>query len=341
MIKKFINERKIHILMQFLSILIITIILRLLALNSSIILFINSIIVLSFIIPFCIDYYKRNRFFKIFNYTVSEIDNKMYISELIKDAGFIEAELFIDELYYINKYMIELVNGYKKSYEDFKEYIEMWCHEIKTPLSTLKLISENNKKSLSLDIVEELEEIEKYIEQVLYYSKCKIVGNDYKVKQISLNTLVNNVVRRNKREILERKINININNLDVVVNSDKKWLEFILNQIVSNAIKYKSPDNSCIKIETVKNNDNIILHIEDNGIGINADELDLVFLKSFTGDNGRRLKSSTGMGLYICKKLADNLGHKIDITSEKSIFTRVSIIFPLNSMTLFRNLTEL
>ena len=143
--------------------------------------------------------------------------------------------------------------------------------------------------------------------------------------------LINSLTKKfnldpNKLTILYKITNIKENK----VLTDSKWLEFILNQIINNSIKYKKDNDSIIKIESLKENDKTILSIYDNGIGINKKDIKNVFKKSFTGENGRNLSKSTGMGLYIAKRLCDKLGHKILIESEKNEYTIVKIIFGNN-----------
>ena len=137
--------------------------------------------------------------------------------------------------------------------------------------------------------------------------------------------------------MLNEKVSIYISNLELEeVYTDSKWATFIINQIIQNSIKYSRRDNKKIEIWSKTKNDKVILYIKDNGIGINQGELTRVFDRGFTGDNGRIIgKKSTGIGLYLCKKLCDKLGLGIELNSEKEIGTEVRIIFPKNSYTNF------
>ncbi|MDZ5034907.1 ATP-binding protein, partial [Clostridium perfringens] len=135
--------------------------------------------------------------------------------------------------------------------------------------------------------------------------------------------------------LIERKIKIEVKDLDVIVYSDSKWIEFIINQIISNSIKYIGNGERIIKFYTNKVGENIILYIEDTGIGMSEKDVIKVFEKGYTGENGRRFGKSTGIGLYLCKKLAIKLGLGINLTSELNVGTKVSIIFPINRMMIF------
>ena len=228
--------------------------------------------------------------------------------------------------------MLENVNSYKQLQEDYKEYIELWIHEIKIPIATSKLIIENNKNEITKSIDEELDEIENYTEQALFYARSNTVNKDYVVTKSNLKEIVNGAILKSKRVLLSNKISIELNDLEKEVFTDSKWATFIINQIIQNSIKYSKKEDKKIQLYAKSNNENIILYIKDNGIGIKKGEITRVFEKGFTGENGRIInKKSTGIGLYLCKKLCDKLGLGIELNSEKDIGTEVRIIFPKSS----------
>src|SRR5690606_31040269 len=202
---------------------------------------------------------------------------------------------------------------------------------IKTPIASTRLIIENNQTGVTRNIQEEVKKIEEYIEQVLYYSRSNNVSKDYLIKEVSIVDLVRGVIKRNSRDFISKGISIDLEKVEGTVFSDAKWLEFILNQLIGNAIKYIRERDGKVIIHTVRNENNIVLTIEDNGIGISEKDIYRVFEKGFTGENGRKFGRSTGIGLYLCKKLADQLGLGLTITSKMGEGTKVSIIFPLGS----------
>ena len=217
--------------------------------------------------------------------------------------------------------------------EDYKEYIEMWIHEIKIPIATSHMIVENNKTQVTKSIDEELEKIENYIEQVLYYARSSTVEKDYYISKCNLKEIVNEVILKNKTALIGEKISINTHDLELKVNTDSKWVVFILNQILQNSIKYrKISEQFKIEIYSKEGKENVILYIKDNGIGIKKGEITKVFEKGFTGTNGRMLnKKSTGIGLYLCKKLCDKLGMGIELDSDENKGTEVRLVFPRSS----------
>ena len=276
-------------------------------------------------------YRKRKVYFELIKKSVSKIDKKYLISEVLELPPFIEAEPYYYLLKKSSKSMREEINKEKLRLKNYKEYIEQWVHEVKTPISLIKLIEENNRTTKSSAILMQLEEIDRYIEQALFYARSEEVDKDYLIKEISLQNCVNTVITRNKQGFILNNIDIEIYNIDSMVYCDSKWLEFILNQIIVNAIKYRSNEGAIVKIYVSDVKNGIKLIIEDNGIGIASDELDRVFEKGFTGNVGRINNKSTGIGLYLCKKLCDKLGLIIDIESEISSYTKVSITFPIGS----------
>ncbi|MCI8352234.1 MAG: hypothetical protein HFJ58_01195 [Clostridia bacterium] len=195
------------------------------------------------------------------------------------------------------------------------------------------MIIENNKNEITKSIDEELQKIENYIEQALYYARSNTVEKDYYIRKVKLEEIVNESIKKNKNVLIQEKILINIHDLNLQVRTDIKWIVFILNQIIANSIKYKSQDRKLqLEIYAKERTENVILYIKDNGIGIKEGEITKVFEKGFTGTNGRLSnKKSTGIGLYLCKKLCDKLGIAIELYSIWNEGTEVRLIFPQNS----------
>jgi signal transduction histidine kinase len=257
------------------------------------------------------------------------LDRKYLLSEIMKEPEYMEGKFLYNLLRQANKDMHEHVKNYRDMEIEYREYIETWVHEIKTPIASARLIIDNNPNEITKNIHYEIKKIEEYIEQVLYYSRSNNVSKDYIIKEVSLITLVKNVIKRNSRDLISRCISIDIEDVKGIVYSDMKWLEFILNQIIGNSIKYIKESKGKVRIYTVRNEYNIVLTIEDNGIGIIDKDINKVFEKGFTGENGRKFGKSTGIGLYLCKKLCDQLGLGLTLTSKVGDGTKVSIVFPL------------
>lgn len=295
--------------------------------------YIPIIIISMYLIGIVFEYFTKERYFKNFFNTLDELDDKYLITEIIKSPNFIEGKILKEILEQTDKSMLENVNNYKYISEEYKEYIELWIHEVKIPIATSKMIIENNKSRVTKSIDEELDKVENYIDQALFYARSNTVEKDYYIKKVMLKEIVNESIRKNKSVLIQEKITINIHDVDLEVSTDNKWIVFILNQIIQNSIKYrKQNENLEIEIFAKQNSENIVLYIKDNGIGIKKGEIARVFEKSFTGTNGRiSNKKSTGIGLYLCKKLCNKLGIAIELNSVQNEGTEVRLIFPQSS----------
>lgn len=195
------------------------------------------------------------------------------------------------------------------------------------------MIIENNKNKITKSIDEELDKVENYIEQALFYARSNTVEKDYYIKKVILKDIVNESIRKNKNILIQDKVIINIHDVNLQVNTDNKWVVFILNQIIQNSIKYKKQDENLeLEIFAKQNAENVVLYIKDNGIGIKKGEITRVFEKGFTGTNGRiSNKKSTGIGLYLCKKLCNKLGIAIELNSIQNEGTEIRLVFPQSS----------
>ena len=294
--------------------------------------YIPLIIIGLYITSVVIEYIKKKEFYNNLLNILDELEEKYLITEIINTPNFLEGKILKNTLETIDKSMLENVNKYKYMTEDYKEYIELWIHEIKIPISASKMVIENNKNAITKSIDEELDKVENYIEQALFYARSNTVEKDYYIRKVFLKEIVTESIKKNKSSLIQEKISIDIHDLDIEVNTDNKWIVFILNQIIQNSIKYRKKENSVIEIYANQGKENVILYIKDNGIGIKQGEITRVFEKGFTGTNGRLSnKKSTGIGLYLCKKLCNKLGIGIELNSVQNEGTEVKLVFPQNS----------
>lgn len=327
--KLFFKEKAITILLLLFGIITIEIFLMAYNVGMFIKIYIPLIIMGLYMISIIIEYFKRKKFYDNLLKILEELDEKYLITEIIKTPNFLEGQILKNSLEQIDKSMLENVNKYKYMTEDYKEYIELWIHEIKIPIATSKMVIENNKNAITKSIDEELDKVENYIEQALFYARSNTVEKDYYIRKVVLKEIVNESIKKNKSSLIQEKISIDIHDLEIEVNTDNKWIVFILNQIIQNSIKYRKKENSVIEIYANQGKENVILYIKDNGIGIKQGEITRVFEKGFTGTNGRLSnKKSTGIGLYLCKKLCNKLGIGIELNSVQNEGTEVKLVFP-------------
>ena len=330
--KLFFKEKAITILLLLFGIITIEIFLMAYNVGMFIKIYIPLIIMGLYMISIIIEYFKRKKFYDNLLKMLEELDEKYLITEIIKTPNFLEGQILKNSLEQIDKSMLENVNKYKYMTEDYKEYIELWIHEIKIPIATSKMVIENNKNAITKSIDEELDKVENYIEQALFYARSNTVEKDYYIRKVFLKEIVTETIKKNKSSLIQEKISIDIHDLDIEVNTDNKWIVFILNQIIQNSIKYRKKENSVIEIYANQGKENVILYIKDNGIGIKQGEITRVFEKGFTGTNGRLSnKKSTGIGLYLCKKLCNKLGIGIELNSVQNEGTEVKLVFPKDS----------
>ena len=329
-LKYYIKDKIYSIIIFLFNYIIILLLLFAFKTDNSLIIVISIILFITYILIFLIDYLRKKKFYTDLLLNIESLDKAYLVLETLNKPEFYEGELLYQSLYEINKSMSEFVNDKEERLQDFKEYIEMWIHEVKVPLSSLVLTFTNNKKDIDIKVRKELKRLENYLDQVLYYVRSENAEVDYIIKEVDLSKIIKNVGIHNMDDLLINSIEFSTSVVDYKVYTDSKWLEFILNQIINNSIKYKKDKDSYIKIYVEDSNDKTTLIIEDNGIGIPKSDLKYVFNKTFTGSNGHEKNKSTGMGLYIAKKLCKKLGHKIEIESIKNKYTKVYITFSKN-----------
>lgn len=201
---------------------------------------------------------------------------------------------------------------------DMIDYYTMWVHQIKTPISAMKLLIQTSESEISSDLSSELFKIEQYVEMVLSYIRLGSNENDFVIKEYDLDNIVRQAIRKYAPLFIRKKINVDFQPTTYKVLTDEKWLVFVIEQLLSNAIKYTNKGKiSIYPLEDKK------LVIEDTGIGISQEDIPRIFDKGFTGYNGRTDKKATGLGLYLCKNILDKLSHKISIESEVGVKTKV------------------
>ena len=331
--KEYIKDKTLLIVSVILALISIEILLLVYNIGIFVRLYVAAIIIFVITLAILIEYKRKKDYYNQLINNLESLKEKYLISEIIKTPNFVEGKILKEILQDTGKSMLENVNYYKYIQEEYKEYIELWIHEVKIPIAASKLIIENNKNEITKSIDEELDKVENYTEQALFYARSNAVEKDYIITKTNLKEIVNSSILKNKTTLLNEKVSIELTNLKPEeVYTDSKWAIFIVNQIIQNAIKYSKKDNKKIEISSTEKNDKVILYIKDNGIGIRKGEITKVFERGFTGENGRIIgQKSTGIGLYLCKKLCDKLGLRIELNSEKNKGTKERIIFPKNS----------
>lgn len=321
-------EEKIWLILWYTAFLLLgLVIMFLLDMDTTFLIFSIILYSILLIIYLTISYYWKKKKNKEIKRIVDELEEKYLVSELLKKPKNLENEAYYYALKKAAKSMNDKITELEHKYQDYEEYIESFVHEIKTPLAALSLYSDNKKDS---ELKEEVKKMDNLVEQVLFYARSENTEKDYFVKKIKLSEIIHQVLMQNKDYLLKKKIRVETNNLEVFVATDEKWVMFIVNQIINNSYKYMDKKEKKIEIAGYESKNQVTLEIKDNGCGIKESDLPRVFEKGFTGSN-RKKEHSTGMGLYLSKKLCKRLNLNITIDSYEGKSTTVKIIFPKSS----------
>jgi len=245
---------------------------------------------------------------------------KNSLLEFPKSSGLLESsyQTVISEL---AEERVNLISKTDIKQKDMMDYYTMWVHQIKTPISAMRILLQENEK-FDIRFEQELFKIEQYVEMVLHYLRLESMSSDLILKEYSIYNLVKQAVKKFSVVFINKKNSLKLEEFELKAITDEKWIVFVIEQIISNALKYT--DKGTISIYT---ENNTVLVIEDTGIGICPEDLPRIFEKGFTGYNGRMDKKSTGIGLYLCKKILDRLCLDIKVTSELGKGSKVSVDF--------------
>lgn len=277
------------------------------------------------------DYHRKKTYYDALWELFDRLDDKTLFCELMEYPDFLDGRMLYQVVHHTDKYMNDCLTQTQRDIKDYREYIEMWVHEIKTPITSAHLMAENDKGSTTLRIDAELQNIDRYVEQVLYYARSTSLEKDFKVEKITLKELVNNAVKNYSRPLIQTKGQLVFDNLDITVLADQKWCGFMIGQIVANAVKYRKGNLTLTFIGGSHDGSDYLL-ISDNGIGISEADLPRVFDKGFTGTHGREYTKSTGIGLYLCQKLCHKMNMEISLESREGLGTTVKFTFPRQDM---------
>ena len=275
-------------------------------------------------------YWKRKRQMQKLLDMAGQLSERYLISEVMELPEQAEDQVYYHLLKMAGKSMLEQIGEVRRERLEYKEYIEQWIHEIKTPITAMKQLCENHRTDWTKELLLELEKTNRFTEQALYYACSEHTEKDYSVREMPLSQVVHQAIADNKYLLLQSGVRLEVEEMEDTVYSDEKWVRFILNQLIANAVKYRS-GQPVFRFSTRRQQDQVILMMEDNGIGISPADLPRIFEKGFTGQNGRMVQQSTGIGLYLCKRLCDKLG--IGIAAESSgQGTAISLAFHINCL---------
>ena len=329
---RYIKEHIVHVIACFFLTVTTDIFLMTIGGSAPLMIYVALACSLSFFFCMYVDYKKLKNMFDDVQSRTDTLDKKYLVPEVMEKADSQEGEMLMSVLRKAEVSMSDNVAGYRRGSEEYRDYIETWVHEVKIPISASKMIIENHGDDAIAEsgIADELDRIEGYVEQALFYARSSNVEKDFFIKETDLSEIVKGVISKRRKTLIPMHASIDMGDLQggKEVLSDGKWLSFIISQIVDNSIKYASPDrNLKLSFYMSEENGKVVLNISDNGVGIKSSEISRAFDKGFTGSNGRIGRASTGIGLYLCKKLCVRLGHDIAMESEEGEGTTVKIMF--------------
>jgi len=213
--------------------------------------------------------------------------------------------------------------------EAHRRFMDQWVHQMKTPLSVIELTAQKLDEPESSSIREETERMKTGLNTVLYMARLRTIEQDFHIKPVNLTKLVDDVNGENKRFYIRNKVypKLDVEKQGIMVETDEKWLFFILSQLINNAVKYSSKISNQIVISIYERGKEAVLEVKDFGIGIPQTDKRRIFDPFYTGENGRKFRESTGMGLYLTKETLDILGHQMEVESEVGKGSTFRIVF--------------
>ncbi len=295
----------------------------------------ESVFSATFLASFLWDFHRKEKYYNELWSLFDGLDDKTLLAELMENPSFFDGKLVYQILKSANKYMNDRIAEADAANHEYREYIEMWIHEVKTPITSAHLMIENDKNATTLRLDKELSKIEHFVEQALFYARSTTLEKDFKLEKVTLKELVHEALKSYSKQMIGVNGVPEFENLEITVFADRKWCVFIIGQIIANSVKYHR-GNLRLSFRGGTYENGCFLLISDNGIGIAEADLPRIFDKGFTGENGRKYTKSTGIGLYLCRKLCVKMNMGISAKSVWESGTEMKITFPKGN---FYNLT--
>lgn len=330
----FLEDHAGFLITSFLFLMIESFLLLFLAVDPSMILLFAFLWFFLFSVYLCLEFYRKQKHQKQLQQLADSLDQKYLLYEVMSKGGSQEEQFYQYLLRIGNKSMLEMVSHIHRDQKEYQEYIEQWVHEIKTPIAAMKLWADNQQGSKKRELLVQVERVEHYVEQALFYARSETVEKDFCIQATDLQEAIQEALLQCKYLCTNGRVRVELPEETYIVQSDAKWIIFILNQLIENAVKYRKRDQeSTLTLTLVKQDNNVELHVIDDGIGISQMDIDRVFEKGFTGENGRNANQhATGIGLFLCRKLCTALGIDLSITSVQGKGCDVMLRFVLTKL---------
>lgn len=327
----FLRDKAFVIVIEIAAIFLVTLMLIVLGVARDAIVLIGAILVAAFAICLILEFRRRAKFWNALLELSQAVDKVQYFNTLKLDPDFLEGKLAYEAIQSNASLAANEITDLRTQNAEHAEYIELWVHEIKTPLAAAKLLLNKMHGADEERMKLEIERLETLVQQALFAARSDSLSNDYLLREINLASLVNEACKANMRYLTSCDIAINMHvDPDITVVTDKTWMMFILSQLITNAAKYdsKTITFSALLPDHEGTNACTTLEVRDDGCGIPAADVPRVFNRGFTGEVGRAHGSATGMGLYLVARMCAQMGLGVMLASEEGVGTRVCISFP-------------
>lgn len=334
-IREFIFDRLGQMILRVVFLFLIAAFLFITGTQSGIIMFLLIVCLLIFLLAQIIDFWRLKKRLDTWQAIMSGLDQRyLFVECALHPQNLYECKLF-ELLRLSGKSMVEAVSDAQATGREYREYVERWVHEIKTPITAAKLICQNMDSDTRRKLLGELAQIDAHVERALFYARAENPEKDFIINKIELATICEEAIQTHRTLLIQNGVRVETENLEENIYTDRKWAVFMLGQLLQNAARYRG-EEALVTLSGKRLGYQVQLTVRDNGIGIPAYELPRVFDRGFTGRNGRSRGGSTGMGLYLCKRLADALEIGLQLQSTEGMGTLVMLTFPAET-----NLTKM
>lgn len=278
------------------------------------------------------DFLRKRRFYKELRHAISHLGKTRYLPELLSEPTFLDGRLAYQSLEFVCRLSGEETTALQEDAKAYRDYIELWIHEVKTPLAAVKLMLARMRGPDAFALKQELERIEFQVESALYYARSTSLSYDYRITESPLLGIVQEACKKNASFLVSKGTQVDLSAVpeELAVLTDASWTSFVMGQVVTNAAKYGA-ENIRFKAfmqDAGTSRSSTVLEIQDDGQGVPLEDAPHVFERGFVGANGRAQGSATGMGLYLCSIMCQRMGLGISLTTDEGSGTTVSITFP-------------
>lgn len=334
-LRAYLADHALPLLVRLATVAFAALVMSVCGVEGSLVAFACALLLLAEALATLLDWRLRASFWRALSEAAEGLEEPYLATEVVARPDFEEGAVAHDVLEAGTRAMRERVAEARRREREYREYAETWVHEIKTPIAAAHLVARNDPSPATEAMDEEVERIEGYVEQALYYARSTTLERDFRIREASLDEVVRQALRSKARPLIDARVAPELEGLDVAVRCDPKWLAFAIGQVLENAAKYRRPGTeparvriSAERLRASEAATTMVLSIGDDGVGVPAGDVARVFEKGFTGENGRRFAKSTGMGLYLVRTLCDKMGIGVWMESEEGRGTTVCLAFP-------------